>query len=72
MEHCKQCGKALPLGSEVVELEQYAEGVYCSKACAMTALTEALDEVFDDISNTAVIEESDPYKNYGLSTGDFI
>lgn len=72
MDYCKHCGKALPVGSDVIELEQYAEGVYCSKKCAQEALEEAIDEIYDDISSSAVIEDSNPWSNYGLSKGDFI
>ena len=71
MTVCKWCGKPLFIGREAIEMEQYAEGVYCSKDCALKALEDSLDDVYEDVASDVVIEESDPYARYGLSRGDF-
>ena len=69
---CEWCGAVIPTNSEAVQLENYAEGVYCCKDCARSALETQLDEVLEDNSYTVTIEDEDPYDNYGVSWGDFL
>lgn len=71
MTVCKNCGKPLPIGSEAIELEQYADGVYCSKDCAVEALEESIEEIYNDVSTDVTIEEEDPYARYGVNRSDF-
>ena len=71
MTVCKHCGKPLFIGRDAVELEQYATGVYCSKDCAIEALKEAVEMVYEDVAVDIVVEEDDPYAKYGVYRGDF-
>ena len=68
---CKQCGKPLVVGSEAVEIEEYAEGIYCSEKCAREALHEAVDEIYQSIATDVTIEDEDPYARYGVYRSDF-
>jgi len=68
---CKYCGKPLALGSDAVELDTYAEGIYCSERCAKEALLDAVAEIYNATAREVTIEETDPYARYGLNRGDF-
>ena len=70
---CNRCDNEIPVYANAIEILKYAEGVYCSKKCAMNALTDATEEIFkdDEVVVDVQIEESDPYARYGLSWSDF-
>lgn len=73
MNECDNCeSKIRPYATVItIFLKPLEDKSYCCKKCAIEAIQDYAEEIYEEYAEEAEEEDPDPYSRYGVSRNDF-